>query len=404
MIADKHLILISKELIVKERQVQAAVDLLDGGATVPFIARYRKEVTGELDEVRIIMIRDRIEQLRGLDKRREAILKSLEGQGKLTDELKKAVETAQTMAKLEDIYLPYKPKRRTRGIIAREKGLEPLAIKIMKQGNFDLFKEAEAFINEEKGVASVEDVLAGARDIIAEIINENSMVRERVRRIFREKSIVSSKLVKSKENEKDASKFRDYFEWQEPISNIPGHRILAIRRGAENGFLTYHVQPEEGLAIDYLENKYIKGTGASAKQLEQAIRDSNKRLLSPSMETDVRLETKKRADTEAIQVFTENLRELLLASPMGQKSTIALDPGLRTGCKLAVLDPQGVLLHNDTIYPLLPKNDQPRRKNFGRSLRNTGLRLSRSETEPEDGRLPLSVKELNSTPPLPSLW
>ena len=345
---------IAGELGVKPHQVQATIDLLDGGATVPFISRYRKEATGTLDEVQVATIRDRIEQLRELDKRREAILKSVEEQGKLTSELKKAIEGAETMSKLEDIYLPYKPKRRTKATIAREKGLEPLAEKIFTQQSFDLEAEATKYLDEEKEVKTVEEALQGARDIIAEWINENAQLREKMRKLFVEEGTFTSKVIPGKEAE--AIKYKDYFDWSEPIKTAPSHRVLAMRRGEKELFLMLDSCPEETSALGLMEREILENAANSAvEQVQLAIKDCYKRLLKPSMETEVRLFTKKKADEEAIRVFAENLRQLLLAAPLGERSVMAIDPGFRTGCKLVCLGPQGQLMHYEAIFPHEPQ-------------------------------------------------
>ncbi|MBA4372054.1 MAG: RNA-binding transcriptional accessory protein [Thermodesulfovibrio sp.] len=344
-----HIRLIAAELSIKPHQVEATVSLLDEGATVPFISRYRKEATGSLDEVAVTAIRDRLAQLRELDKRREAILTSLEERGLLTDELKAKIETADSMVVLEDIYLPFRPKRRTRATVAREKGLEPLAVRLFAQEDFDTAAEALLFLNSEKGVASAEDALAGARDIIAEWVNEDQKAREQMRGLFTEKGILRSKVITGKEEE--GIKYRDYFAWEEPVTKAPSHRVLAIRRGENEGFLAMRIVPPEEEVLPMLEGLFVRGTNASAEQVRLAVQDSYRRLLSSAMETELRLAVKKRADQEAIRVFTENLRQLLLAPPLGQKNVLALDPGFRTGCKVVCLDQQGKLLHNDTIYP-----------------------------------------------------
>ena len=343
---------IASELNVRDEQVKATALLLDDDATVPFIARYRKEVTGGLDEVAIIAIRDQLEYLRALDKRREAILKSLDDQGKLTDELKEKVLGAETLAVLEDIYLPYRPKRRTRGTIAKEKGLEPLAEKIFAQTDMDLEVEAASFVDHEKGVENVEEVLAGARDIIAEWINEDADLRAELRELFVKKASIKSRVVKGKEE--GGIKYKDYYEWEEPAAKAPSHRILAIRRGTEEDYLTFHILPAEEEATALVERRFVKNESPAAGQVRLSARDSYKRLLSLSMETEIRLHCKKRADIEAIKVFAENMRELLLASPLGQKAVLAIDPGYRTGCKVVCLNPQGKLLHNETIFPIEP--------------------------------------------------
>ncbi|MBW2558553.1 MAG: RNA-binding transcriptional accessory protein [Deltaproteobacteria bacterium] len=351
---EKQIIKIAQELQLTEKQVRAVLLLLEEGATVPFIARYRKEATGGMDEVNVISIQDRAEQLGTLDKRRVTVLKSLEEQGKLTEELKEKVLSAETLVLLEDIYLPYRPKRRTRGMAARERGLEPLAAKIFEQGDIDPQEQAAAFVDPDKGVETIEDALAGARDIIAEWINEDAGVRAALRELFAKKAVIHSKIAKNKEEE--GAKYRDYFDWEEPVAKAPSHRVLAIRRGAAEGFLIFRVLPDEGRTIDILEKHFVKGDNPAAREVRLAVKDSYKRLLSLSMETETRLESKNRADGKAIKVFAQNIRNLLLASPLGQKRVLAVDPGLRTGCKIVCLDPQGKLLQNDTIFPLQPRN------------------------------------------------
>ena len=346
----RHIPKIAQELGLIPKQVQATADLLDEGATVPFIARYRKEATGTLDEVAITAVRDRLNQLMELDKRREAILKSLEERGQLTDELKEKILAAETMVVLEDIYLPYRPKRRTRATIAKEKGLEPLAQRLFAQEDMDVLAEATGFVDPEKGVDSTEDALAGARDIIAEWVNEDQTARARMRDFYSSKAVFKSKVIPEKETE--GIKYKDYFDWEEPVSTAPSHRILAMRRGEKEGFLTLRVLPPEDDALSILDGLFVKGEGPASQQVRMSVHDSYKRLLSPSMETEIRLATKKRADEEAIQVFVENLRQLLLAPPLGQKNVLAIDPGFRTGCKVVCLDRQGKLLHTETIYPL----------------------------------------------------
>ena len=347
---EAHILKIAQELGFTSKQVQATADLLKEGATIPFIARYRKEVTGSLDEVAITTVRDRLNQLMELDRRREAILKSLEERGQLTDELKEKIVSAETMAVLEDIYLPYRPKRRTRATIARERGLESLAQHLFAQEDFDPLTEASAFVNPEKEVNSVEDALAGARDIIAEWVNEDQRTRVRMREFFSSKAVFKSRVIPEKEGE--GIKYKDYFDWHEPVGTAPSHRILAMRRGENEGFLILRVLPPEDEALDILEGLFVKGEGPVSQQVRMSVDDSYKRLLSPSMETEIRLETKKRADEEAIRVFVENIRQLLLAPPLGQKNVLAIDPGFRTGCKVVCLDRQGKLLHTETIYPL----------------------------------------------------
>ncbi len=346
---ETHIPKIAQELSLTPRQVQATADLLNEGATVPFIARYRKEATGSLDEVAITAVRDRLSQLMELDKRREAILKSLGERGQLTDELKEKILSAETLVVLEDIYLPYRPKRRTRATVAKEKGLEALAQRLFAQENMDPLTEAAAFVDPEKGVDSAEDALAGARDIIAEWVNEDQTARARMRDFYSSKAVFKSNVVPEKEA--DGNKYKDYFDWEEPVSTAPSHRILAMRRGENEGFLTLRVLPPEEGALDILDGLFVKGEGPASQQVKMSVHDSYKRLLSPSMETEIRQATKKEADEEAIRVFVENLRQLLLAPPLGQKNVLAIDPGFRTGCKVVCLDRQGKLLHTETIYP-----------------------------------------------------
>ena len=344
-----HITTIAAELSLDRNQVQQTADLFAEGATVPFIARYRKEATGSLDEVAVAAVRDRLEQLVELDKRRDAILKSLDENGHLNDKLEARVNGAETLTKLEDIYLPYRPKRRTRATIAKEKGLEPLADLLFSQTGVDPDREAEAYIDPEKEVESTIEALAGARDIIAEQINENQAVREAVRTYFAEQAVIRSKVITGKEDE--GAKFRDYFDWEESIAEAPSHRILAMRRGEKEGILTLRVEPQEEDALAIIESSVVSGTGKDSDQVREAAQDGYRRLLSASLETEMRLATKLDADEEAIRVFSENIRELLLAAPLGRKRVMAIDPGFRTGCKLVCLDPQGKLLFTDTVYP-----------------------------------------------------
>ena len=346
---------IAKEFSQPLKNVKAVGDLLAEGATIPFISRYRKEMTGSMDEVMIANIRDRIEQLRELDKRREAIISSIEKQGKLTPELMSSIVVAETLAELEDIYLPYKPKRKTRASVAKEKGLEPLSQRLFDQEKFDLDEFAKSFVDSEKGVASLEEALDGARDIMAEWVSENPDTRKNVREIFWSEGAVESRVLKGKEAE--GQKFKDYFEWTEPISKTPSHRLLAMRRGEKEGILALDIYPPEEQAISSMERQYVKSENAAAEQVRLAIKDSYKRLLRPSLETEVRMESKMKADEEAIKVFASNLKELLLAAPLGQKNVLALDPGFRTGCKVVCLDRQGKLLHHDVIYPHEPQRE-----------------------------------------------
>ncbi|MEO5912363.1 MAG: Tex family protein [Pelobium sp.] len=347
--SQQHIFLVAQELSVSSKQVEATLNLLDEGATVPFISRYRKEMTGSLDEVQVASIRDRVQQLRDLDKRKEAVLKSIEEQGKLTAELKDLVLGATTMTALEDIYLPYKPKRKTKASVAREKGLEPLAILIFEQDQQNPKTEATNFIDPEKGVNTTAEALQGARDIIAEMIAENADARNTLRTLFFDKGIYKSEVLKGKEEE--GIKYKDYFDWSEPVKTAPSHRILAMRRGEKELILKLDALPEEEAAVQLLAHQFIKGNTKKSQEVKMALEDSYKRLLKPSMETETRLKSKQLADEEAIKVFAENARQLLLAAPIGQKRVLALDPGFRTGCKLVCLDEQGKLLENTTIYP-----------------------------------------------------
>ena len=344
---------IAQELSITGRQVTDTAAMIAEGATVPFIARYRKEVTGSLDEVAVTAIRDRLQQLEELETRRTAIIKSLTERNLLTPELEEKINAAETMSVLEDIYLPFRPKRRTRATIAREKGLEPLAQQIFDQEDFDIAGVAAAFISEEKAVATVDEALAGARDIIAEWVNEDTIARARIRELFWAKGIIRSNVLTDKT---DAGiKYKDYYEWEEAISAIPSHRILAMRRGEKEEFLTLRIVPPEEEAINILTALFVKAQNAAAAEVATACTDSYKRLLSMSMETEIRLATKEKADETAIKVFADNLRQLLLAPPLGQKSILAIDPGFRTGCKTVCLDPQGKLLHSETISLLSEK-------------------------------------------------
>ncbi len=351
MIQNAHVI--ASELNISSQQVSATIKLLNEGGTVPFISRYRKEVTGSLDEVAVAAIRDRTQQLQELDKRKEAIIKSLKEQEKLTPELEKEVMKAENMARLEDIYLPYKPKRKTRASMAREKGLEPLAKKLLEQNGFDVEGEAAKYINEEKGVADIESALQGARDIIAETINENAELRDRMRRLFNRTATIKSRVMPGKEEA--AQKYKDYFDWEENLAKSPSHRVLAMRRGEAEMLLMLDILPKEDEAVALMDKQFLKASGEVGQQMKLAIRDCYKRLLSPSMETEVRMTSKKKADTEAIDVFAKNLKELLMAAPLGEKRVLAIDPGFRTGCKVVCLDKQGKLLHYEAIFPNEPQ-------------------------------------------------
>ncbi len=347
--AKRHLARLARELSLRPDQVAATAALLDEGATVPFIARYRKEATGTLDEVAVEAIREGLERLRELDKRREAIRASLEERGLLSDELRAQIDAAETLGLLEDIYLPHRPKRRTRATIARERGLEPLADLLFAQGSIDPAREAAAFIDAEKGVTSAAEALAGARDIIAERISEDPAARARMRELYARGGVLRARVTAGKEEE--GAKFRDYFAWQEPAPSAPSHRILAIRRGEKAGFLTLRIVAPEEEALALLHGLFVKGEGAAAQQVRLAAEDGYKRLLSLAMETESRLALKERADREAIRVFAANLRELLLAAPLGGRAVLAIDPGFRTGCKVVCLDRQGKLLETGVVYP-----------------------------------------------------
>lgn len=340
---------IASELNIKSAQVKATAELLSQEATVPFISRYRKEMTGSLDETQITFIRDRLSQLEELEKRRAAILKSLDERELLTDELKEKILAAGNLTELEDIYLPYRPKRRTRATIAKEKGLEPLAEIIFKQEEANPEEIAKEYINEEKGVLTADDALAGARDIIAERISEDKQAREKMRILMEKEAFIFSKIIEGKEEE--GIKYRDYYEWKELAAGSPSHRILAIMRGENEGFLRAEISPDEENAVKLLGNIFIKSDNGSSAQVKLAVSDGYKRLLKPGMETEFRNLLKEKADEEAVKVFAENLRQLLLAPPLGEKSILAIDPGFRTGCKVVCLNRQGKLLHNETIYP-----------------------------------------------------
>lgn len=344
---------IASLLKIDSKSVTATIELLDEGGTIPFISRYRKEATGSLDEVQIMQIRDEIERLRQLEQRRDSILKSIDSQNKLTPELKEQILAAETLNKLEDLYLPYKPKRRTKATIAKEKGLEPLAQLILEQKNNSILDEAEKFVSEEKEVTSASDALQGARDIISEIMSEDAIIRENIRELFKRTATIKSRLIKGKEEA--GEKFEDYFEWEEKLMSCPSHRLLAMRRGEKEDILILDitVDTEEALAI--AEKKMIISRGEAANQIKEAIEDGYKRLLQPSIEAEMRLMTKHMADEKAIVVFADNLRELLLAPPLGQKAILGLDPGFKSGCKVVALDKQGKLLEETVIYPHEPQ-------------------------------------------------
>ena len=346
--------LISKALGIPARQVEKTMGLLDEGATIPFISRYRKEVTGGLDEVQIGDINDHYGKLKEVSKRKETILASIDEQGKLTPELKKRIETSWDSTELEDIYLPYKPKRQTKAEIARKKGLEPLATLLMLQTAQDSTKAASPYVKGE--VKDVREALQGARDIIAEWVNEDEQARNTVRNSFSRTAVISSKVVKGKEEE--GSKYRDYFDFSESLNRCSSHRLLALRRGEAEGFLRVSISPDAEGCIERLNRRFVKGRSDASAQVEEAVGDSFKRLLKPSIETEFANLSKMKADEEAIRVFSENLRQLLLSPPLGQKRVLGVDPGYRTGCKVVCLDAQGNLVHNEAIYPHPPQNEK----------------------------------------------
>ena len=345
--------LISHILRIDEVQVGNTILLLNEGATVPFIARYRKERTGSLDEVQIEAIMEAKEKMEEILKRKETILKTIQELNLLTPDLQKRIEDCFDATELEDIYLPYKPKRRTRAAIAREKGLEPLAKMLFRQNESNIEGKANEFVGEL--VESIDEALSGARDIIAEWINENDKARSIVRRIFESEAMIRSKLIKGKEEE--AYKYNDYFDWIEPLKKCPSHRLLAMRRGENEGFLRISVTPEGDGAVERLKKFFVHSSNSCMGQMELAVNDAYKRLLEPSIETEFGNSSKEKADEEAIRVFAENMRQLLLAAPLGEKRVLALDPGFRSGCKLVCLDGQGNLLHNETIYPHKPQEE-----------------------------------------------
>ncbi|HEY2594438.1 MAG TPA: Tex-like N-terminal domain-containing protein, partial [Chloroflexota bacterium] len=347
----------ARELGLGAAQVQAAADLLGEGATVPFMARYRKEATGSLDEVAIAAIRDRLAQLDALEARKGAIVASLEERHLLTEQLRNQLDGADTLAALEDVYQPFRPKRRTRASAARDKGLEPLADLLFRQDpRVDPVAEARRFVTpawadveDALRVADEEVALQGARDILAERVTDDAEARARIRRLFWQRGVLRAEVRSGKES--SGAKFKDYFDWSEPIANAPSHRVLAMLRGEAEDVLSIAIQPPEDDALPILERLFCRGSSRSTEQVRLAVRDGYKRLLSRSMETETRAEAKQRADAAAIGVFSQNLRQLLLAAPLGQKRVLAIDPGLRTGCKTVVLDAQGQLVYDTVVYP-----------------------------------------------------
>ena len=350
---ERHAQKIAEELNIDARQVRAVAALLADDATVPFICRYRKEATGGLDEVAVTQIRSRIAQLADLDRRRNAILKSLFDQGKLTNNLKERIAAVETMTALEDVYLPYRPKRRTKATVAKQRGLEPLAARVFAQNDIEPAAEATLFVNAEKGILTGEDALAGARDIIAEWISESQDARARIRDLFKTKGVLAAKVVAGMEEK--GAKYRDYFDWNEPVAAAPSHRVLAMRRGEKEGALNVRIDVPEEEALALIDGLFVKRDNPASQQVRIAAHDGYRRLLAPSMETEVRAALRKRADTSAIQVFADNLRQLLMEPPLGPKNVLAVDPGFRTGCKVVCLDRQGKLVHTGTIFPHEPE-------------------------------------------------
>ncbi len=346
---------IAQELQLAQFHVSNVISLLKEGATIPFIARYRKEMTGSMNEEFVASIQKRVEQLTELQKRKESVLASIREQGALTDELEKRILDAKTLQEVEDLYLPYKPKRRTKAAIAREKGLEPLAAQIMAQNVDFVGRIAERYVDKSKGVNNVDEALQGAKDIMAEWVSENISCRNRIRKIFHMQGVIKSSVVKGKEE--DGKTYLQYFDWSEPISQAPSHRVLALFRAENEGFLKVKIHVDDDFVLQSLDDIFLKNDNESANLVQESIDDSWKRLLEPSIENEIRAYYKEKADETAINVFAENLRQLLLAAPLGQKRVLAIDPGFRTGCKVVVLSEHGTLLHNETIYPHPPKSD-----------------------------------------------
>lgn len=349
--------MIASAMKLQEHRVENTLKLLQGGATIPFISRYRKEATGGMDEVQISEINTRYEKLCELAKRKETIVSTIEEQGKLTAELKNRIDNCWDSTELEDIYLPFKPKRKTRAEVARQKGLEPLALILMMQRENNLSARVRQFVKGE--VKDEEDALKGARDIIAEQVNEDEKARNQIRNQFTRQAVISAKVVKGKEKEENAAKYRDYFDFSEPLKKCTSHRLLAIRRGESEGILKVSISPaNDDECTERLERQFVRGAGECSSQVSEAVKDAYKRLLKPAIETEFSAMSKEKADEEAIRVFAENLRQLLLAAPLGQKRVMGIDPGFRTGCKVVCLDAQGTLLHNEAIFPHPPKSEE----------------------------------------------
>ncbi len=356
--------IIAGELNVNPAQVKNTVALLKDGATVPFISRYRKEATGSLDEVQIAKIRDSLKHLEELDKRRESVLESIKAQDKLTPELETEIRHAKTLTELEDLYLPYRPKKKTKATIAKAKGLEPLAQLLFSQKNINIEQESSKYIGKE--VADVNEALAGARDIIAEWISEDKNARLKIRNLYEKEAVISSAVCKGKEEE--GEKYKTYFDWQESLFKAPSHRILAMFRGENEKVLKVNIKVDNETAVKALKDLFIKSDNEASEQVLLAINDGYKRLLAPSIENEIRQAAKQKADEKAISIFAENLKQLLMAPPLGQKNVMAIDPGFRTGCKIVCLDKQGKLLHNETIYPHPPQNEAKQAINKIQSL------------------------------------
>ncbi|HQH14320.1 MAG TPA: Tex family protein [Bacteroidales bacterium] len=355
MYIEDHIKIIATGLGIKPKQVTSVLLLLEQGATIPFVARYRKELTEELNEEEITAIRDGYEKLTEITKRRESIINTLKETGQLTDDLELQLNNAVTLSELEDIYLPYRPKRKTRASVARDRGLEPLAKLLMRQQYDDVEKTARKYVNFEKEITTVEHALEGARDIIAEWVSENKVARERLRTLYRKRATIKSEVVKAKIEM--AQNFSNYFDFEEPLDRSPSHRILAMLRGENEGFLRLQIAPPPNLALQILEKIFVKNESSAAQHVLLAVQDSYKRLLQPALENEFRADAKERADKEAIRIFVDNVRQLLMAPPLGQKRVLAIDPGFKTGCKIVCLDEQGKLLHNETIYPHPPQNE-----------------------------------------------
>ena len=355
MYIEDQIKIIATGLGIKPKQVTSVLLLLEQGATIPFVARYRKELTEELNEEEITAIRDGYEKLTEITKRRESIINTLKETGQLTDDLELQLNNAVTLSELEDIYLPYRPKRKTRASVARDRGLEPLAKLLMRQQYDDVEKTARKYVNFEKEITTVEHALEGARDIIAEWVSENKVARERLRTLYRKRATIKSEVVKTKIEM--AQNFSNYFDFEEPLDRSPSHRILAMLRGENEGFLRLQIAPPPNLALQILEKIFVKNESSAAQHVLLAVQDSYKRLLQPALENEFRADAKERADKEAIRIFVDNVRQLLMAPPLGQKRVLAIDPGFKTGCKIVCLDEQGKLLHNETIYPHPPQNE-----------------------------------------------